>query len=191
MNTSNNQRYTKTQNLILHTFKRLLEEKEFKRISISEICKLANINRATFYLHFIDIYDLMEKTEESVSNELVSLFTTKEHTTIGKSFLALFHHIKHNKCFYKGYLKHGNKTNFIHIFLSDDLFEKQVLKTLELGYMEGRELMFHEAFFKAGLSAMIVLWLEMDCLESPEAMVEIIAREYSPNKHLFEYRSCD
>ena len=45
----------------------LLEKKPLSRITIKELCENAEINRATFYTHYADQYDLMTQIE----NELI------------------------------------------------------------------------------------------------------------------------
>lgn len=47
-----------TKELINHAFKELLLEKEFDRITVMDISSKAQINRATFYLHFKDKQEL-------------------------------------------------------------------------------------------------------------------------------------
>jgi AcrR family transcriptional regulator len=52
-----------TKMLIKKAFTDLLMEKPIQKISIKELCEKAGINRGTFYLHYTDIFDLLEKTE--------------------------------------------------------------------------------------------------------------------------------
>lgn len=52
-------KYTKTQQLILNAYFGLLEEKEDSEISISEICKRAEVVRKTFYNNFSSKSDLL------------------------------------------------------------------------------------------------------------------------------------
>lgn len=63
-------KYTKT--VIKDTFLNLLETKDITNITVTEICKEADINRATFYRYYIDIYDLLNKVEEEFTEELKS-----------------------------------------------------------------------------------------------------------------------
>lgn len=53
-----------TNKIIVDSFLELLSTKTFEEISVSDISKLAGINRGTFYRHYIDKYDLLEKVEE-------------------------------------------------------------------------------------------------------------------------------
>lgn len=54
-------RVIRTRKLIMDSFITLSEEKDFKDITVKDITAEAMINRATFYYHFEDIYDLLEK----------------------------------------------------------------------------------------------------------------------------------
>ncbi|MDD6799613.1 MAG: TetR/AcrR family transcriptional regulator [Firmicutes bacterium] len=49
---------------------KLLEEKPINKITVKEVCDEAGINRATFYSHFSDCFDLLE----SIENDLLSDF---------------------------------------------------------------------------------------------------------------------
>ena len=54
-------RILRTRQLIMDAFMQLAIEKEFKDITIKDITTRATVNRATFYYHFFDKYDLLEK----------------------------------------------------------------------------------------------------------------------------------
>lgn len=56
-------RVIKTRNAIKNAFLELRAKKSTEKISIKELTELANINKATFYLHYHDIYDLAETLE--------------------------------------------------------------------------------------------------------------------------------
>lgn len=53
-------RVLRTRKLIMDSFIELSGKKEFKDITVKDITTEAMINRATFYYHFEDIYDLLE-----------------------------------------------------------------------------------------------------------------------------------
>ncbi|MFV0558824.1 MAG: TetR/AcrR family transcriptional regulator [Enterococcus sp.] len=59
----NNRRTQFTIATIKETFIEMLSEKEFAAITVTDICKSADINRGTFYLHFKDTVDLFTKIE--------------------------------------------------------------------------------------------------------------------------------
>jgi len=53
-------RVKRTRGLILRSFENLLAEKHFESISVQDLTKKAQINRATFYAHFQDKYALLD-----------------------------------------------------------------------------------------------------------------------------------
>jgi AcrR family transcriptional regulator len=61
-------RYTKM--VIKDSFVKFLKEKPISKISVKEICDDADINRATFYAHYMDQYDLLQKIETEIINDI-------------------------------------------------------------------------------------------------------------------------
>ena len=59
-----------TQMVLKQSFLKLLKEKAVNRITVKEVCALAQLNRATFYAHYSDCFALME----SIENELIDAF---------------------------------------------------------------------------------------------------------------------
>jgi AcrR family transcriptional regulator len=53
-------RVKRTRSLILQAFEELLAEKGFEAISVQDVTEKAEINRATFYKHFVDKYALLD-----------------------------------------------------------------------------------------------------------------------------------
>ena len=58
MNTPNNKRKKESIERIEKVFISLLQTNELNEISVSDICKLAGLNRTTFYANYTDIYGL-------------------------------------------------------------------------------------------------------------------------------------
>ena len=70
-NIKQERRYRRTEALILNGLTTLLQQKSIKEITVRELADLVDINRSTFYLHYTDIYDLLEKTEQRLLRLLV------------------------------------------------------------------------------------------------------------------------
>ncbi|MBE5991364.1 MAG: TetR/AcrR family transcriptional regulator [Paenibacillaceae bacterium] len=86
-------RIIRTRRLIMDAFIHVLKKKEFKDITINDITAEATVNRATFYYHFSDKYDLLDKIlkEEfmnTVYNEIVE-YKELNPTTIINVFLSI------------------------------------------------------------------------------------------------------
>lgn len=86
-------RIIRTRKLIMDAFIELSMKKDFKDITIKDITTTATVNRATFYSHFIDKYDLLEKVlSESFMREViqeVSTYKVINEETIEAIFLSI------------------------------------------------------------------------------------------------------
>ena len=70
MNNSNeDRRVRRTKKLLKQGLSELMKEKDFKDISVKDITDRMDLNRGTFYLHYNDIYDLLEKIEDDVIHD--------------------------------------------------------------------------------------------------------------------------
>lgn len=47
-----------------------LRQKPLDKISVVQICKLANVNRSTFYSNYLDVYDLMDQVASGFFEKL-------------------------------------------------------------------------------------------------------------------------
>lgn len=68
MGTDKRVRYTKM--FLKESLIRLMNDKPISRITVKELCQEAEINRATFYSHYQDQYDLLLQTEQELINDV-------------------------------------------------------------------------------------------------------------------------
>lgn len=172
MNTPNNKRRKNSQNKIEKVFIELLQKKDLDKINVTDIVKLAQINRSTFYTNYLDIYDLADKVKEKMYNDYLNLY--QEERKNGKhsyNYLPLFQDIKNNQIFYKTLFK----LNFDFSDYYDNHLEKEEMIKF---YGNDKNMDYHMVFFKAGITAIIKKWLDSGCMESPEEMVKILNDEY-------------
>lgn len=64
MKTDRRTKYTKM--VISEAFMRLIKNKPIQKITVADICALADISRPTFYLHYSDIYALIDEIGENM-----------------------------------------------------------------------------------------------------------------------------
>lgn len=64
-------RTEKTRHSIYNAFIELRSKKALERISVKELCELADINKSTFYAHYLDIYDLSDKIEGEITADIM------------------------------------------------------------------------------------------------------------------------
>lgn len=61
-------RYTKM--VLRESLLSILQEKPVSRISVTEVCQAAGLNRGTFYAHYADPYELLTQIENDLYQEL-------------------------------------------------------------------------------------------------------------------------
>ena len=79
-------RIEKTEKAIKEAFIGLRKKKPLEKISIKELCEMANINKSTFYSHYENLYTLSDVIEyetvleivSSIPNDLEYTFTNPE-----------------------------------------------------------------------------------------------------------------
>ena len=95
-------RVVKTRASIKKAFMTLLLKKDFDTISIKEITEFAQIGRKTFYLHYIDKYDLLDQivSEKLIELEQISeakrVWVSKKAHSYGLSFSKIIEHFYEN-----------------------------------------------------------------------------------------------
>ena len=65
-------RTQKTQKAIINAFIALRAKKPLNKISVTELAREAMISKATFYLHYKDIYDLSEQLQDRLVLDIVA-----------------------------------------------------------------------------------------------------------------------
>ena len=73
-------RVRKTKKLLRHGLSQLMLEKSIKDITVRELAELVDINRGTFYIHYRDIYDMVEQLEQEIYSEITAIFDRHRRT---------------------------------------------------------------------------------------------------------------
>lgn len=64
----------KTEKRIETSLLQLMKEQTFETISIRQLIDLAEVNRSTFYRHYLDKYDLLKEIEDRLLDDLQSYY---------------------------------------------------------------------------------------------------------------------
>lgn len=67
---------TKTQKKFEDSLLQLMKLKKFETITVNDITELADVNRSTFYRHYLDKYELLEKIEDNILSEVINFHST-------------------------------------------------------------------------------------------------------------------
>ncbi len=69
-------RATKTEQAIRSAFYAQRQKQPLEKLRISELCAQAQINKSTFYRHYLDIYDLSDTLEQELLEKVTSSFSS-------------------------------------------------------------------------------------------------------------------
>lgn len=65
-------RYTRS--VIRQSLLTLMQQKPFAKITVTEICRLSEINRGTFYLHYYDLEDVLDDVIKEMIRDFTQVF---------------------------------------------------------------------------------------------------------------------
>ena len=161
----------------------LLEKKDFEFISVKEICDKAGVNRSTFYLHYENMDDLLKETIELINRKFNESFGKKivnlnvssreELFFIKDEYLIPYLNLikKHKKVFK---LIHEKPYLFNNESEKNNLYNSLFNKILGMYGVneEDREYIF--SYYTQGILAIILKWVEKDCLDDIEKISKII-----------------
>ncbi|HEY2420833.1 MAG TPA: TetR/AcrR family transcriptional regulator [Neobacillus sp.] len=183
----------KTKELLKNTLFDLIEEKGFDSISVSDITLKAELNRGTFYLHYRDKYDLLEKNENSILAGLQDKFKHIRPNDFDKyyskdmvypPFLQLFIYLLENKRFIKILISSKGNPAFskkMREYIKEAFYEKSFLR--ENPFLGDMPLEFIIAFISSAFFGLIEQWIEKDEPNSPEEMAILHMKMLKSIKH--------
>lgn len=161
----------------------LLREKDFEYVTIKELCNRANVNRSTFYLHYENLGDLLLETIEMVNNSFQSSFAVNEISIENKDLDDLFFmtdewlipylsFIRENKCVYKAI--HTNPAAFGTEKAYYSFFKNVFSPILSRYGVSEEKHQYIMDFYRYGLTAITMRWVNEDCTRSVEYIADII-----------------
>lgn len=117
--TESNQRITVTKRMLKEGLIRLLKKKPLDKISITELCREAEINRTTFYRHYELPKDVLIEMKSDFFEDAVKSFQQPMTTNdIEKFFAYLYEHSELVKLFFQNTSDEDWANIFIRIFSS-------------------------------------------------------------------------
>ncbi len=176
-------RVRKTKLAIEVSLLKLLETKQFQDITIQNIAEEAMINRATFYSHYSDKYELLDRlVEEKLSafrNHIYEARHVKDGTLYPERFLFVictaFQIVERDLYFFKVLLANQTTNNIKDRFVNmvSDIFTAQF--DVFFGKNETNRTMPKELFLPfivSGVTGTIFWWIEQNQPYSPEEMAK-------------------
>ncbi len=179
MNQKNNMGYQKTHEKIKNCFQEMLDTDEPPKITIQNLCKEADINRSTFYAHFQDIFDLSNQVSDDLNNELLQTIDQNSNghkLTYQECLFSMLEHFKKYRHMYLFFLRDIlSDTNSVYttrdLRMLHEYFLTKIFRYYNISEALGG---YYYAYTQTGFFAVVRIWLENNCPESPEVLGRII-----------------
>ncbi len=187
LKSENDRRAKRTKRMIKDALAELIVEKGFNNISITDLTTRADINRGTFYIHYTDKYDLLEKVENEIMEEIqehikdidyVNLLGMKVVNEPVPYLVKLFQYFKENSDFMKAVLGPNGDPLFqrkLKSFMEKALFEKNQIK-----FFDKEKLLIPEKYVIAYIISahlgLVQQWMESGMDKSPREMALILSK---------------
>jgi len=169
--TPGNRRTLYSKKVIIEAFLLLLQEKNLNKITVTNICKVADINRGTFYSYYNDPFDLMRSIEEELIEKMMSTIIISGEENILNELLKL---ILINKDLCKIIFNEKNSSNVLNTVLNSahDITIAEIKKKLPNANETHLEYFF--TYSTGGIIKVIRKWINDDMNIPTEEVVQIL-----------------
>lgn len=163
-----------TQKVIKDAFLLLLQEKPASKITVTEVCDKAEVNRGTFYKHYQDCYDLMDKLQEDALMRFDEMLAAVETTGAQPMLVSILRALQSNHTLVGKWDEHEG--GFVPRLIGRSFGRMDVWLNTEptRHWAKEPQRTMSYAFLAGGSSAIIEYWMQSGMQESPEVVAEEI-----------------
>lgn len=179
--TKNNRRTKYTIDAIQRALIELLNDAPIEKITVTQICELADVNRGTFYRYFLDPYDCLEKIETQfiniVDEKMRALPDNPEDDLVAfiKSHLLLaLTQIYENVDLMKMVFLSGHSTMLQSLFNIEKTTAKGPVTIEDIQTEAQRNQYYNQEYYGTAVLSVIKAWLRLDTPETPEELTDKI-----------------
>ena len=151
-------RYTKE--MLNQSLIELLETKPISRVTVTELCRNADINRSTYYTHFTDPYNQLQTLKQDFSDKLNDIISDSKDPTSFPTILKVCEFIKANK---KTFLVLNNNIGYLNTF--EMLYSEELVYSIwnkQGNRYSEQEQKYVFAHSSAGTISVLCKWLRED-----------------------------
>jgi len=178
---TNDRRVKRTKKLLRDSLFSLLQTKSINEITITELTEVADINRATFYFYYTDIFDMLDQ----IQNEAYEMFETvlqgtEEHINSQEAFAKYIENIllfcKENPSIARFVITREYNNNKV-LKKIKKLLAKNVPVAKET-YAQDDPRRFILNFALNSLTGTVVDWMDDGMVIPPDVMADFISNMY-------------
>ena len=167
-----------TQQAIMYSLLKLLQEKPIDKITVKDICELCEINRNTFYYYYSDIYQVLEELLRSETEK--SLKEKQEYKNFYEEYLQKYHLVlEYKKAVFHLY-NSKNRDMILKYFydVTEDFVEKYVRKEVVGTNLSEEDIEFVTHFYSNSMIGNTLRWLQHGMQDSQERLIHRMSASY-------------
>ena len=173
-------RIKRTKRLLKQGVTKLILQKSIKKISVRELTDLVEINRGTFYLHYKDIYDLVEQIENELCEEFDEVLVKSLAESNGdelKVFRDFCYFLDENRDICYALLSDNGDINFL--LKMRAIISRRCYSNVPKDYIKSygkNDYIYIISYFESGTVGILRYWLsdESDSRKSSEEIALIL-----------------
>lgn len=178
MNKPMDRRVRKTRQELRRGLSLLMKQKPINEISVRELSQLCDINRGTFYLHYRDVFDMVEQIEQELFDEMRGIldkYDARSEASLRDMMRELYAFLEENRDICGAILgKYGNSSFVLRVTA---LVREKYLYMWERP-KSGNIKLYERGFWfmVSGATGMIQDWLADENPEPSEEIAELTCR---------------
>lgn len=170
-----NQRIRLSKQMLRDSLTKLLSERSIHKISVREICNLAQINRTTFYKYYGSQYDLLKDMENEVLSQ-IDRYLSDNNVSVENSLQLIFEivtFINSNYELCRILLNNNVDSEFPARLINLTRIRQLITTCLQTEYSENELEYVFNSIVNAGFS-IIKSWINKEKREEPEVIAAIL-----------------
>jgi len=162
-----------TERLIQDSLITLLHTQTIDEITVTAVCKTADINRGTFYAHYEDVKDCMHTMEQDATAELLAVVNEHTHPDSLRAILTGIFEVVKKRHAVTSFILTTDQDFLMHFIATTkhEILERTSQDTSKYSIREG-QYMFE--YYLNGIVGVVRYWLKTDLQESPEELANFI-----------------
>lgn len=177
MKNTKDRRIRRTKKLLKDNLALLLMEKDITDITVKEIVDQADINRGTFYLHYKDIYDMLNQIENDMISDLEEIAGKFPEAVLKdnpKPYIEeMFRYIKENHEFCRMLLGPHGDMAFVEKLkkMMEEKCFRSIMEACPENELQNYE--FFSAYTVSGCIGLLQNWMEHGMKIPPDELAQV------------------
>lgn len=192
--TKTDRRVRKTRAQLRAGLARIMQTKSIKEITVKELVDEVDINRSTFYLHYTDIYQMLDSIEENLLQEISeAMDTLPDNPAEGDSYpfiTRMFSILEENRDICSALLGSNGDMAFvtrIEIMIADTIISRLKEELPD----DIQDITYTYAFCLTGCVGMVKAWLSSENSDSPQHMANLTHQLVKNTAHYYLEKSLE